>query len=67
MRINNDDYSVAISLTGGSIGITENGRITIGPNQRDKEKPRYDLGPATKANFDAIISYFNSLRIHSTD
>ena len=67
MEINNEYRSISISLAGGGIDITENGRISIGPNTPNQEKPRYDLGPATTANFNAIISYLERLKVHATD
>lgn len=68
MKVDNDSVSsIHISLAGGSISITEDGFISIGPTPRSENQPRYNLGPATKANFNAIISYFERLSIHATD
>lgn len=67
MKIDNDISQVFIGLAGGIISITKNNRITIGPDGNNQEEPRYDLGPATKANFATIVSYFERLSIHGSD
>ncbi len=63
MKVNNEPITISISYRGGNIGITKDGRLTIGPNSPSETQARYDLGEATKDTFDALVTYLDRLAI----
>jgi hypothetical protein len=66
--MNLHDIQVAISAPNQTfIGISDAGNLIISGVKGTQPEARIDFGPATKSNFDNIISYFKRLKIHATD
>lgn len=49
------------------IAITDDGNLIVGGNSKTELSSAINFGPATQKNFDALISYFERLKIHATD